>query len=191
MPLNLYYSLKLKGDYTLARNILETLRHAAMDLEFMEVGELREIQGIKYASLQMIADDAMRRQQVQALHYLSRQMSDGSRNREMQIVTPKRCFAFFARSGPGCSRTVLGLARYPSALYHQGKLKKTNLTGWVWTSYCSTHYANDPEQGGRDSMISCHQHFVALLDEAKKIGCLRWGHDSTNYWKCRNTLGFY
>jgi hypothetical protein len=56
-----------------------------------------------------------------------------------------------------------------------------NERGWD-----SSQYASDPRVGGLPHFLRCHLAVVALLDEAKKLGCLSSVSDEGGFWEKRS-----
>ena len=63
----------------------------------------------------------------------------------------------------------------------------TKLTGWLWSSFCKTQYASNPEAGGIQNFLRCHLGVIRLLDFAKKTGLIEVEvHDEGDYWDHRD-----
>jgi hypothetical protein len=95
--------------------------------------------------------------------------------------------AFETEPGDGCEEANFGLCQYPSEVSQPefGK-RQTKLQGWLWHSFCKTHYASDPRCGGLPNFLRCHLGVVALLDEAHKLGVLGAVSDEGEFWATRN-----
>jgi hypothetical protein len=111
----------------------------------------------------------------------------GRRTTRHLDVHPHHVIAFETEPGDGCEAANFGLCQYPVEVSHSeyGKLK-TKLKGWSWHSCCKTHYASDPRCGGLPNFLRCHLGVVALLDEAKRIGCLTSVSDEGDFWDTRS-----
>jgi len=60
------------------------------------------------------------------------------------------------------------------------------MSGWRWNSFCKTQYASDPKCGGVQNFLRCHLSVIALLDNAKALGCLESARDDGGFWENRN-----
>ena len=115
-------------------------------------------------------------------------LSEKSRGvrRELDVL-PLHMIAFETEPGDGCEEANFGLCQYPSEVSQPefGK-RQTKLQGWLWHSFCKTHYASDPRCGGLPNFLRCHLGVVALLDEAHKLGVLGAVSDEGEFWATRN-----
>ena len=102
-------------------------------------------------------------------------------------VLPLHVIAFETVPGEGCEQANFGLCQFPREVSHPefGK-RKTKLKGWSWDSFCKTHYASDPRCGGLPNFLRCHLGVVALLDEAKRLGCLAKVSDEGEFLETRS-----
>jgi len=99
-----------------------------------------------------------------------------------EVEVPANHIIFFLGSpGLGCESLHLGLATYPAAIHVRGKMVRTGLKGWLWSSDCMTHYASHEENGGLHNFVRCHRAVTAVLDYANEIGVLKSVHDIGGY----------
>jgi len=101
-------------------------------------------------------------------------------------VAPEQAIAFTTWPGDGCEPANFGLCRFPREIVRQGHRFETGLTDWSWRSFCRTQYASDPECGGVAHFLRCHLTVIALLDEARKLGCLKDVKDEGGFWMNRS-----
>jgi hypothetical protein len=108
-------------------------------------------------------------------------------------VPPRRLIAFGTSPGAGCEEANFGLCRYPATLQittDTGRSQRIP-TGvkageWVWSSFCKTQYASNPQCGGVAHFLKCHLLVVTLLDRARELGILETVCDEGNYWEHRD-----
>jgi hypothetical protein len=185
MGLTIHYSLKCSSDDTAVRNCVETLHQLARDLPFKEVGHLVDLRGEECDFGQRDPKDPLRWLLIQAresVQYNPRRPQLGSYS-----VTPRRVIAFTAWPGDGCEQSNIGLCEYPDWIIDGRHGKQiTNLTSWSWSSFCKTQYASNPRYGGVKNFLSCHLAVIALLDRAKKLGCLDKVNDEGGFWEQRD-----
>jgi len=175
MGLTIHYSLKSNAPIPeQARQLVERLRQAALDLAMSEVGEVVEFSGAA-CDFHTATDDSHRWLLVQA-----RRMA--SIGEAYHLVVPSQVFAFSTWPGEGCEVANFGLALYPS---ENGALA-TGLTGWSWQSFCKTQYASNPDDGGIANFVRCHTTVIRLLDHAKAMGILEYVKDESHYWDNRD-----
>ena len=102
-------------------------------------------------------------------------------------VTPRRVIAFTAWPGDGCEQSNIGLCEYPDWIIEGRHGKQiTHLTGWSWSSFCKTQYASNPQYGGVKNFLRSHLTVIALLDQAKALGCLNDVNDEGGFWAQRD-----
>ena len=180
MGLTIHYKLKAKGTEASARKLIEQLHQAAQDLPFKEVQAIVDLKGEACKYDQHDKQSPLRWLLIQAAASL--EVDEHSWLR----VPPARIIAFTAWPGDGCEESNIGLCQYPATIEHQGKRINTKMDGWSWRSFCKTQYASDPNCGGVQNFLRCHLVVVALLDQAKKIGCLEEVKDESDFWENRN-----
>jgi hypothetical protein len=177
MGLSIHYSLKSDAaSPEQARQMVEQLRQAALDLAMTEVDEVVEFSGAA-CDFQTTTDDSHRWLLIQA----RRMVSIG---KAYQLVVPSHVFAFSTWPGEGCEVANFGLALYPDTV-ENGALA-TGLSGWSWQSFCKTQYASNPDDGGMANFVQCHTTVVRLLDRAKAMGILEAVKDESHFWENRD-----
>ena len=180
MGLTIHYQLKHAGSETSARRLIEQLHSAAQDLPFKEVQDIVDLKG----------DDCRfdKRDREDPLRWLLVQSGGALKLDEHTYldIPPTRIIAFETWPGEGCESANFGLCQYPAAIEHHGRRIKTGLADWCWRSFCKTQYASDPQCGGIENFLRCHLMVVALLDQAKELGCLEEVHDEGKFWDNRD-----
>jgi hypothetical protein len=178
MGLTIHYDLK--SDATSprkARQRVEQLRQAALDLAMSEVGQLAECSGTA-CRFQNAQDESLRWLLVQARRLIRV-------GRAYYFAVPTRLFAFSTWLGEGCEVANFGLAIYPKAIETEKGELATGLSGWSWQSFCKTQYASNPDLGGIANFVRCHV-TVRLLDRAKAMGILESVKDESHFWEKRD-----
>ena len=186
MGLTIHYRLQAKGPEAHARKLVNSLHQAAQDLPFKQLGPLVELSGDDCRYDRRKQDDPLRWLLIQAQESVSLKHLPGESEYSSIHVTPLQMIAFTAWPGEGCEEANIGLCRFPAEVQHprHGRVK-TRLSGWHWSSFCKTQYASDPKCGGVPHFLQCHLTVIALLDEAKELGCLRRVADESGFWKQR------
>ncbi|MGO9114995.1 MAG: hypothetical protein ACLP9L_37770 [Thermoguttaceae bacterium] len=175
MGLTIHYSLKSDAPGPeQARQQVQQLRQAALDLAMTEVDDVVEFFG-PACNFQTAEDESHRWLLVQA----RRMVSIGD---TYDLVVPIHVIAFSTWPGEGCEVANFGLALYPDG---NGALA-TSLNGWLWQSFCKTQYASNPDDGGIANFVRCHTTVVRLLDRAKALGILESVKDESHYWENRD-----
>ncbi len=178
MGLTIHYSLKSDADNpTWARQQVEKLRQAALDLPMAEVGEVVELTGAECDF--HIAPDEHRWLLVQA----RRMIKIGE---AYCFATPKHVIAFSSWPGEECEMANFGLATYPENIETEDGELTTGLSGWTWESFCKTQYSSNPNVGGIANFVRCHLAVVRLLDQAKAMGILDEVKDEGKFWTNRD-----
>jgi hypothetical protein len=179
MGLTIHYTLRSTAiGPEKARQLVEQLRQAALDLAMSEVSEVIDFSGTDY-DFQTAHDDRLRWILVQS----RRMISVGEAYR---FVVPSRAFAFSTWPGEGFEAANFGLAVYPDAVETEDGTVSTGLGGWSWQSFCKTQYASSPDEGGMANFVRCHITVVRLLDHAKTIGILEAVKDEGHFWENRD-----
>jgi hypothetical protein len=190
MGLTIHYQLATTGDQALARRLIQQLHRAALDLPFQHVGEIVEFQGDECDWKQRSDNDPHRWMLIQAGTHIALPVEPWEKRQGVtrQLdVRPLHIIAFETEPGDGCEVANFGLCQFPSELSRPEYGKhKTKLIGWSWHSFCKTHYASDPRCGGLPNFLRCHMGVVALLDEAKRLGCLASVSDEGDFWETRS-----
>ena len=147
-----------------ARQFVERLHQRALDLPFIEVGEIVEYEGDECDFERREEDDPDRWLLVQA-----------SRVSEAELVPPTHLIAFSTWPAEGCEQANFGLAMYPAAK-----------PGWDWASFCKIQYASNPNYKGIDNFLRAHLTVVTLLDFAQELGILEAVKDEGGFWEKRD-----
>jgi hypothetical protein len=179
MGLTIHYSLKsdaIRPEQ--ARQLVEQLRQAALDLAMAEVGEVVAVTGTA-CDFRTAEDDSLRWLLVQARRLI--RVGEAYR-----LVVPQRLFAFSTWPGEGCEAANLGLALYPGTVPGREGAFSTGLSGWSWQSFCKTQYAANPTAGGTTNFVRCHAAVIHLLDRAKALGILESAQDEGHFWEKRD-----
>ena len=175
MGLSIHYSLKSNAaNPERARQLVEQLRQAALDLAMLEVGEVVEFTGAA-CDFQNSTDESHRWLLIQARRIVSI-------DEAYQFVVPIHVCAFSTWPGEGCEEANFGLALYRS---ENGALA-TSLSGWSWQSFCKTQYASNPDDGGIGNFVRCHTTVIRLLDRAKTMGIVESVKDESHFWENRD-----
>ena len=177
--LTIHYSLKSDvAEPEQARQLVEQLRQAALDVALTEVGDVADFSG-NDCNFETTQDDSVRWLLVQA----RRMLVVGEAHR---FVVPTRIFAFTTWPGEGCEVANFGLACYPDTFEGSEGLLNTRLSGWSWQSFCKTQYASGPNSGGMANFVRCHVAVVRLLDHANAMGILEAVNDESHFWENRD-----
>ncbi|WP_207714325.1 hypothetical protein [Scytonema sp. UIC 10036] len=84
---------------------------------------------------------------------------------------------FDSLPGEGSETPIFGLATH-------SEIKDVN--DWMWTGFCKTQYASNPEYGGLENFLKCHLLIVKMLDVACELGITCDVSDEGGYWEKRN-----
>jgi len=147
-----------------ARLLVEQLHQRALDLPFVEVGDIVECEGGDCDFHQCDEGDPDRWLLVQAM-----------RLADTEMLPPTHLIAFSTWPAEGCEQANFGLAMYPLAE-----------PGWCWASFCKTQYASNPNYEGIKNFLRAHITIVKLLDFAHELGILQAVNDESGFWKKRN-----
>ncbi|MHB1038507.1 MAG: hypothetical protein ACYC0Y_28120 [Pirellulales bacterium] len=179
MGLTIHYDLKsAAASPEQARQLVEQLRQAALDLAMSEVGEIVEFSEAA-CNFQSAKDDSDRWLLVQA----RRMIVVG---KAYATVVPSHAIAFSTWPGDGCEVANFGLARYPDTLESRNGAIPTGLSGWSWQSFCKTQYSSNPDVGGIANFVRCHLAVIRLLDRAKTMDILEAVKDESHFWEKRD-----
>jgi rubredoxin len=180
MGLTIHYSLKSDAESPArARQMIERLRQAALDLPMAEVGEVVELSGAECDPEIGKQDDGKRWLLIQARRML--QIGEG-----YYFATPTHVIAFSAWPGEECEVANPGLATYPEIIKTEDGELTTDLHGWLWQSFCKTQFASNPDVGGMANFVRCHLAVIRLLDHAKALGILDAVKDEGHFWENRD-----
>lgn len=167
MGLSISYTLAL-ADATAdqARERISQLHRLAADLPLLELGPLTELQGSDWL---LQKDD-----RLTSLRYGSMTLEDIAAIHKDRNATPscKHLIGFTVFPAEGAHRCSFGLA-----IHAEGS------TSWHWYDFCKTQYASNPECGGLDNFLRCHQSMVRLLEHCQELGILEEASDEGGYWE--------
>jgi hypothetical protein len=173
----------------MARELVARLRGRALDLPFEQVNDIVELNGPECDYQHGGQNDPNRWLLIQAGRYLA----DPRRKGYSHTVTPTHVIAFSTWPGQGCEPANFGLCWYPATIEVDDpacrsvrRRIRTGLTGWRWSSFCKTQYANCPECGGVPNFLRCHLAVVRMLDHAQELDLLQSVHDESDYWQRRD-----
>lgn len=180
MGLTINYSFKPDcGDAEAARRLVEQLRHKALELPFLEVGEILEFEGDS-ADFELLERDAPN------LWLLIQSCRFVERGDQLFRIKPKHVIAFRTLPRQGTEEANFGLAAFPATIDAGDQVVTTDLSGWSWCSFCKTQYASNPKVGGVENFLRGHLVLVALLDAAAELGLLDEVGDEGGYWEKRD-----
>ena len=186
MGLTIHYTLKAKGTEARARKLIQSLHQAAQDLPLKELGEIIDLKGDACRFDLRDKNDPLRWLLIQAEQSVEIKSEQDANSISFTRVHPTQVIAFTTWPGEGCEEANFGLCQYPVAVERSEGRIRTNLSGWSWSSFCKTQYASDPNCGGVKNFLQCHLTLIALLDQAKKLGCLAKVSDEGHFWKKRD-----
>jgi len=186
MGLTIHYDFDKKATVKEARAFVEALRQRALDLPFREVGEVIELRGDACDFNKVDTEDPHSWLLIQSRENLVIPDRHGSDGQEWYEIVPTRIIAVSMWPGEGCEEANFGLCQYPKTILVDGKRKRTNLSGWHWSSFCKTQYASNPECGGVEHFLRCHFAVIKILDHAQQLGFLTEVHDEGHFWDKRD-----
>jgi hypothetical protein len=190
MGLTIHYSLTTRGGEADARNVITSLHQGAHDLPFKTLGDIVDLSGAACSFDRRERDDPLHWMLCQAEGSVKLQQTrraTGHRSEAWLSVAPSRIIGFNAWPGDGCEEANFGLCQYPEEIFSPSfGTVKTKLSGWHWHSFCKTQYASNPDCGGVANFLRCHLTVIALLDQAKKLGCLEEVSDEGGFWLARD-----
>jgi hypothetical protein len=165
MGLTIHYSLHTDPCPSLqARQLVERLHQRALDLPFVEVGDIVEFTGDECDFHLREEGDPNRWLLVQSM-----------RLTDTGLVPPSHLIAFSTWPAEGSEQANFGLGMYPAAG-----------PGWHWESFCKTQYASNPDHEGIDNFLRAHLAVVRLLDYAQELGILEAVKDESGFWEKRD-----
>jgi len=188
MGLTIHYALKTQGTEARARELVEALRQTAQDLPFQKLGQIVDLSGQDCDADRRSRNDPLRWLLIQAAGSVEYKPK-GPDVRDCWMwchVVPVRVIAFNTWPGEGCEAANFGLCQYPEVIQTRDGPLKTGLPGWCWRSFCKTQYASDPKCGGVPNFLCCHLTVIAMLDHAKRLGCLEEVSDEGDFWENRD-----
>ena len=102
------------------------------------------------------------------------------------LIVPSHVIAFSAWPGEECEVANLGLSFYPDTIETEEGISPTDLSGWMWHSFCKTQFASNPDVGGIANFLCCHLAVIRLLDHAQAMGILESVKDEGRFWENRD-----
>jgi hypothetical protein len=169
MGLTIVYNLSVdEDDPTSIRDLIGQLRSRAIKLPFTEVTDVIELHDDAADFRNSNPDDPNWWLLIQAGQYLVGES-------RCQSLPPRHLIAFTTVPGDGCEPANFGLCRRPEGL-----------SGWRWSSFCKTVYANHREYGGVMNFLKCHIAVIKVLDYAREMGLKTEVSDPSGYWDSRN-----
>jgi len=171
MGLNITYEFKLTATIDQAREIVATLRNLALNLPFAQVEEMVELQGENCIFEMEDLEDPYVFLKLRAVKIVERTKTGVVGKSASYLI------AFDTLPGQGCETAAFGLATH-------SEIGEVN--DWIWTGFCKTQYASNPDYGGKEHFIRCHLTLVKMLDEAQKLGVECKVTDDGNYWETRS-----
>ncbi|GAP99658.1 hypothetical protein [Leptolyngbya sp. NIES-2104] len=171
MGLNISYEFSITATVEQARAIVTALRDLALDLSFAQVDEWVELQGEACHFDMEDLDDPYVFLKLRGIKPVEIAMNGMSWRSSTYLI------AFDTLPGQGSETAAFGLATH-------SEIGETN--DWIWTGFCKTQYASNPQYGGQENFLRCHLAIVKILDEAQKLGVCCEVDDEGNYWKTRN-----
>lgn len=193
MPMGLTISYKFKADpcdEERARSLVHKLRRRALDLPFLEVGEVREFgEGeVHIKKLPRNSPDGWLFIQSELYYDLK------GDEKVTYLLHPLKLIVFSTHPGAGAEQANFGLAVYHdrvtlwdrSTSPPTGTLVPTHIGDWYWESFCKTQFAIDERHGGLTNFLRTHMTIVKLLDYARELGILVEVNDGGGYWESRD-----
>ncbi len=187
MGLSLGYEIRATVSTEQARQWVQQMHAAAVDLPFDEVGAIQEWR----------TDDEVLEEDRPAVHLLKmlgsqygqKRMADGE-DRWIDIP-PKHVMAFSITPAEGSETAVFGLAAHASVVEFSHREEthfiETGLAGiYSWTQACKTQYAGLQQYGGVDNFLKAHLSLVTLLDHIAKLPVSLQVSDDSGYWEHRD-----
>jgi len=172
MGLTIHYSLKAsKTDDKLAL-MLAAQQFAAQQIKPKELSQVKHFTGKQIKQHQDDVNSDWRWSVIQSGEYID--IGD----RSSIPVYPKEAYLFRMWPGEGCEEANFGLCSYPATTEFNGQRIKTRLSGWRWSSFCKTTYANE--------FVKCHLMVVAMLDWFDDHGLIEHVSDEGDYWEDRD-----
>lgn len=168
MGLTIVYNLSTdEDDPTRIRDLVGQLRERAVKLPFTEVTDVIELQDEAADFRNSGPDDPNWWLLIQAGQYL---LSES----RSQPLPPSHLIAFTTVPGDGCEPANFGLCRRPNGS-----------SGWCWSSFCKTVYANHRDYGGVTNFLKCHIAVIKVLDYTRELGFNTQVSDPSGYWESR------
>ncbi|MFB2969435.1 hypothetical protein ACE1CD_10715 [Aerosakkonema sp. BLCC-F183] len=172
MGLTINYQFKLdSASPDEAREKIIALRKVALELPFIEVGELVEIQGEECKFDKENVDDPNIFLKIRGLKPIEIAIDTFS------AIEPTYLIAFDTIVGKGCETAAFGLAIHSTP---------DEVNDWIWTGFCKTQYASNPDYGGIENFIECHLTIVKMLEASEHLGIVSQVMDEGDYWETRN-----
>jgi hypothetical protein len=188
MGLTIHYSLQSNtSSIRTARQLVNQLRQKALDLPFKAVGPLVDLSG-------QACDFDCQPRNCPHRWLLIQAGGSVEHGPYSYTVPPRRLIAFETHPGDGCEAANFGLCLYPASIQvidrdvhpHRQRRLRTGRHGWLWSSFCKTQYASNPNHGGVRNFLRCHLLVICLLEEARNLGILQSVSDEGDCWQKRD-----
>lgn len=192
MGVTIDYSFKAHPcDEERARALVYKLRQRALDLPFLEVGEIREFDEdeVDFRKLPNTHPD------VWLFIQAFKDFEPDPNSNSGYWLSPTKLIVFTTRPGAGAEPAFFGLGRYPDHVTEMDrtvdppvKVRKipTKFGDWTWKSFCKTQFASRVECGGVRNFLRTHMTLIKMLDYAKELGILEEVNDGGEYWEKRD-----
>ena len=172
MGLTISYTFSLNNaTIEQAREKVVALHKLALRLPFKRVDDLVEISGDDCYFDKDDIDDPYAFIKIRALKPVEIALNGFSWKNATYII------GFDSLPGDGSETPIFGLATH-------SEVKEVN--DWLWTGFCKTQYASNPEYGGNKNFLKCHLIIVKMLDAARELGITCDVTDEGGYWDNRN-----
>lgn len=188
MGLSVCYDLRARLEPDQARQIVDALHQAALQLPFQEVHEITEWSPRRMDPPEA-DDEDIRLLCLLGTQYGCKRRADGQ---ELWIsIPPRHVISFGIDVARGAETAQFGLATHPAVIEREiaGRSEwiETGLAGiYSWTQSCKTQYAGLRQFGGAKNFLQAHMALIALLDRARDLGLQVEVHDDSGYWWNRN-----
>lgn len=173
MGLTIHFTLAAPPDTDAARagELVRQLRRRALDFK----------QRDRVDTVHPLGDDAEALRWAE--EWLFFPVSHHPERRHQLCVRPLEGFLFPVGVGEDCEPMCLGLCRYPLTVRVEDGLRRTNLRGWRFKSFCKTQYAS---LHGWEHFRRCHTAVIDLLAAARRLGLTVEITDEGDYWPGRD-----
>ncbi len=185
MGLSLGYEIRAKVTLEEARQLVQRMHEAALDLPFEAVSDLCEWR------LEDADDDpeSTRFMELIGSQYGKKIMPDGEER--WVNIPPKHVLMCNVSPAEGSETAAFGLAAHPPAVEYvyrdQTLLIETGLAGqYSWTQVCKTQYASLQQHGGVENFLKAHLSLIKLLDFIATLPVTLQVSDDSGYWEHRD-----
>ena len=180
MGLTIHYSLKSDADSpAAARQQVEKLRQAALDLPLAEVGEVIELPG---AECDPERQAGGRRETLAADP--GPPPDPDRRGILLRHADPRHRLLGMAGRGMRGGQSRFG--NLPGDHRDRGRRVDHRPAAAGLAFFCKTQFTSNPSVGGMENFVRCHLAVIRLLDAAKAIGILEEVKDEGGYWENRD-----